>query len=106
MEAAHAMPLFAFDEAGLDPHLALAHRFGVGPRLVIPAHPLQIGLREVAMELPAVVAGCALRFEWTGIAGGGVGPVLRLLGLVLPAIRAQQLPLRTTIHVLLGVVGE
>src|SRR5260221_3192436 len=106
MEAPHAMPLLAFGEERLDPDLALTHRFGIGLRLVVPAPPVQIRLREVAVQLSAVVTGRALCFERAGISGGGGGPVLSLLGLGLPAIRTQELALRAPIDILHGVIGE
>src|SRR5262249_28779803 len=100
------MPLLAFGKERLDPDLALAHRFGIGLRLVISAHPLQIRLGEVPVQLPTVVTGRALCFERAGIAGDGAGPVLGLLGLVLAAIRTEELAVWASIHILRDVVGE
>src|SRR5260370_27899814 len=105
MEAAHSMPLLAFGEERFHPYLALAHRFAIGLRLVIRAHPLQIGLREVAVQLPAMVAGRTLCLERGGISECGVGPVLGLLRLVLAALWTEELPLRAPTHRPLGLAG-
>src|SRR5260370_30558445 len=92
MEAAHSMPLLAFGEERFHPYLALAHRFAIGLRLVIRAHPLQIGLREVAVQLPAMVAGRTLCLERAGISDGGLCPGLCLFRLVLPPVRRAEPP--------------
>src|SRR5690348_12091979 len=100
------MPLLAFAKERLDPDLALAHCLLISRSLLVGPHALLHRRMKGAMENAALRPGRTSRFHWTGIAGGGVSPVLGLLGLVLPAKRSQELPLRTAIDVLLGVVGE
>src|SRR5262249_25405350 len=105
-EPPHAMPLLAFSEKWLNPHLALAQRFLIGGGLLVAAHTLLHRPVEGAMADAALRPGCTGLFHRTGIAGGGVSPVLGLLRLVLATIRAQDLPLRTAIDILLGIVGK
>src|SRR5258708_26871031 len=100
------MPLLAFAKERLDPDLALAHCLLIGRGLLVGPHTLLHRRMKGAMDDAALRPWRTGRFHWTGIAGGGVGPVLGLLGLVLPATRPQELPLRTPIEVPFGVVGE
>src|SRR5262249_52057223 len=69
------VPLLRLAEERLDPDRALAHRLLVGGRAVIAPDALQIGLVEGAMDLPALPARGAGRFDRTGVAGGRVGAV-------------------------------
>src|SRR5713226_7377342 len=100
------MPLLAFAKERLDPDLALAQGLLIGRGLLVGPHALLHRRMKGAMDDAALRPRRTSRFHRTGIAGGGVGPVLGLLGLVLPTKRPQELPLRTAIDVLLGVVGE
>jgi hypothetical protein len=100
------MPHFGFGKERFHPDLALAHRLLVGRRVVVGAHPLEMRLHEMPVDLAAVVARRAAGFHWAGIADDRVCPVLDLLGVVLLAIRTQRLTLRAPIPVVFGIVGE
>lgn len=63
------MPRLGFGEERLDPHLAFAHRFGIGRGGVVRLHAAQVGLMvppssqhvSPGMPLPAVQHHCQCR---------------------------------------------
>jgi hypothetical protein len=61
---------------------------------------------EGAVQLASLLTFCTLRFEWTGITGGGLGAVLYFLGLILGTRPTKKLTMRTDVQIVRRVVGE
>src|SRR5260370_15952329 len=70
------MPVFGLGKQRFDPALALVHGFLIGEGLVVPLHTFQAACVKRTVQLPTLVAGSTLRFEWTGIACGCIRPLL------------------------------
>src|SRR5258708_19222970 len=100
------MPLLAFAKEQLDPDLALAQGLLIGRGLLVGPHALLHRRMEGAMDDAALRPRRTGLFHRTGIADGGIRPVLDLLRLIFGTAPLEDLPLRTTIDILLGIVGK
>src|SRR2546421_6122076 len=100
------MPVFRLGKQRFDPDLALVHGFVVGEGLVVALHTFQVVGVKRPMELPTLVAGSTLRFDWTGIARSGMCPVFHFLRFVFYPRRQKWLPLRAKIAIVLRIVAE
>src|SRR5260370_31886774 len=100
------MPVFGFRKEGFDPDLSFAQCLLISEGLVVAPHPFEIVGMKRAMHLPTVVTGSTLRFEWTGITGGWVPPILRLLGFVLHPRQAEWLTMGADVGIVCRIVGK
>jgi hypothetical protein len=100
------VPVFRLGKQRFDPDLALVHSFVVGEGLVVALHPFQVVGVKRPMQLPTLVAGSTLRFDWTGIARSGTCPVFHFLRCVFYPRWQEWLPLRSKIAIVFGIVAE
>src|SRR5688572_28251793 len=100
------MPALGFREERLDPHLAFAHRFGVGLGGVVRPHSVKVGLIEAALDLPSLGARGALRLERAGSAGRSWCLIHTCSLGVLVLAKAQLLIAGAVVDVAVGIVGE
>src|SRR5436305_1506007 len=100
------MPIFGFCKERFDPDLPFAHGFVVSLRLVVALDAFEIGGMEGAMHLPTVVARGTVRFQRTGIAGGGIRTVFSLLRLGFYPSEAQWLTIGADVEIVCCIVDE
>jgi hypothetical protein len=100
------MPLLPFGKERLDPHLALTERLLIRCGLLICPHLFPHGRMERPLDDATLGSSGAGMFHRTGGARGGIRPILDLLRLIFGTAPLEDLPLRTAIDTLLGIVGE
>src|SRR6266516_2449707 len=105
-ETAHAMPVLAFGKERLDPDFALVQSFLIGQGLLVVSHPFEIARIEGSMDLPTLITGGTLRFEWTGITGSCICSIFDFLCGILSTKWQERLSLRTQIAIVLGIIAE
>src|SRR5262245_35267928 len=100
------MPLFPFSEQGLDPHLPFAEGFLVGWGGSIALGAVEVSLIKGAEDLTPLFALCTVGFDWTAVAGVGIGLIdpegtrVHMIG------KRQFLALGTAVEIALGIIRK